>query len=311
MTELDVARHSLLVDPHLHVWGWEIPLYLFLGGMSAGLMILGSVLALREPGRSRTVRRLAFAAPALVSLGMGALFLDLTYKLHVWRFYLAFRWTSPMSWGAWILLLVYPVTLALALAGLDDEDAGAATAALDRVGVGRAARALRAFGQRHLEPLAWTHLGVGAGLGIYTGVLLSTLGARALWGSALLGPLFLVSGFSTGAAFLMTFRVEARERHLLARWDEVAIGVELLLLALLLVGLATGGAEGKRAAQLLVGGRYTGAFFGLVVVAGLVAPLLANVLEARSRLRLGVAAPALVMVGGFALRWIFVAAGQL
>jgi formate-dependent nitrite reductase membrane component NrfD len=109
----------------------------------------------------------------------------------------------------------------------------------------------------------------------------------------------------------MTFRVGARERHLLARWDELAIGVELVVLALLLIGLATGGAEGKRAAELLVGGRYTGAFLGLVVVAGLLAPLLVNVLEARSLLRLGVAAPALVMVGGFALRWIFVAAGQL
>ena len=43
----------------------------------------------------------------------------------------------------------------------------------------------------------------------------------------------------------------------------------------------------------------------------LLVPLLVNVLEARLRLRLGAAAPALVMVGGFALRWIFVAAGQL
>ena len=49
MTEIDVARHSHLIDPQLHIWGWEIPLYLFLGGMAAGLMILTSVLALRHP----------------------------------------------------------------------------------------------------------------------------------------------------------------------------------------------------------------------------------------------------------------------
>lgn len=311
MTEIDVARHSHLIDPQLHVWGWEIPLYLFLGGMAAGLMILTSVLALRDPTRSGTVRRLAFAAPVLVSLGMGALFLDLSAKLHVWRFYLAFRWTSPMSWGAWILLLVYPVTLTLALAGLGDADAERAMAYLDRAGLGALARSVRAFGQRHLARLCWTHLLVGVGLGIYTGILLSTLGARALWGSALLGPLFLVSGFSTGAAFLMTFRVDERERQLLARWDEVAIGVELVVLALLLVGLATGGAEGKQAVHLLVGGRYTAPFWSLVVGAGLLAPILVNLVEARLRLRHSAAAPALVLVGGFALRWIFVAAGQL
>ena len=38
-------------------------------------------------------------------------------------------------------------------------------------------------------------------LGIYTGVLLSALGARPFWNSALLGPLFLVSGLSSAAAF--------------------------------------------------------------------------------------------------------------
>jgi len=25
MIEIDVARHSHLIDPQLHVWGWEIP----------------------------------------------------------------------------------------------------------------------------------------------------------------------------------------------------------------------------------------------------------------------------------------------
>ena len=36
---------------------------------------------------------------------------------------------------------------------------------------------------------------------IYTGILLSSLGARPLWASGILGPLFLVSGLSTAAAF--------------------------------------------------------------------------------------------------------------
>ena len=43
---------------------------------------------------------------------------------------------------------------------------------------------------------------VGIALGIYTGILLGTLGARPLWNSALLGPLFLFSGLSTAAAVL-------------------------------------------------------------------------------------------------------------
>ena len=37
---------------------------------------------------------------------------------------------------------------------------------------------------------------------IYTGILLNTMVARPLWNSAILGPLFLVSGLSAGAAVM-------------------------------------------------------------------------------------------------------------
>ena len=81
-----------------------------------------------------------FAALALISLGMGALWLDLAHRLWAWRFYLFFHATSPMSWGAWILVLIYPVGLLLGLGSLNDEqrawlpreDAGRAEAASSR-----------------------------------------------------------------------------------------------------------------------------------------------------------------------------------
>src|SRR5512138_412452 len=232
MIEIDIARHSRLVDPVLHVWGWEIPAYLFLGGMAAGVMIVTSALWMKREERSPAARWLAFAAPVLVSAGMGALFLDLAFKLHVWRFYLAFRWTSPMSWGAWILVLVYPVSLVAALAGLDDAQAERAFAFCERLRLGGLARAARRFGLERAPRLRWASVLVGVALGVYTGILLSTLGARALWSSALLGPLFLVSGVSTGAALLLLFGVSEEERHLLARWDRIAIGLEVAVLLL-------------------------------------------------------------------------------
>lgn len=311
MNEIDVARHSRLIDPQLHVWGWEIPVYLFLGGMAAGVMILTAALWMKREDRSPAARWLAFAAPVLVSLGMGALFLDLAHKLHVWRFYLAFRWTSPMSWGAWILVLVYPVSIVTALAGLDEAQAGRAVAFAGRFGLGGLARAARGFGLAHAPALRWASVVTGVALGVYTGILLSTLGARALWSSALLGPLFLVSGLSTGAALLMLCRRLAdEERHLLAGWDRIAMALELVVLLLFLAGLATGGAAGKAAADLLLGGPFTAPFWALVVIAGLAVPSLLAALEARLGLAMTRAAPALVLLGGLALRWILVAAGQ-
>jgi protein NrfD len=311
MNEIDVARHSRFIDPQLHVWGWEIPVYLFLGGMAAGVMILTSALWARREDRSPALRWLAFAAPVLVSVGMGALFLDLAHKLHAWRFYLAFRWTSPMSWGAWILVLVYPVSLLAALANLDAAQAERAIAFAGRLGLGKVARSARGFGVARAACLRRASIVTGVALGVYTGVLLSTLGARALWGSALLGPLFLVSGVSTGAALLLLFRVSEEERHLLARWDRVAMALELAVLVLFLAGLATSDAAGKAAADLLLGGAFTAPFWTLVVIAGLAVPSLLAALEARLRLRMTAAAPALVLAGGLALRWILVAAGQV
>ncbi len=290
------------------MWGWEIPTYLFLGGMAAGTMFVSALLHARAGPRSRAARWLPLVAPLLVSAGMLALFLDLGVRHHVWRFYLAFRWTSPMSWGAWILLVVYPAAILFGLATLDDDDADLLARRLPLVG-GRLP-AWRTFALRHARGLRVANLVVGVGLGGYTGVLLSTLGARALWGSALLGPLFLVSGISSGAALAMLLGVSPEERTFLARADVHAMWLEIALILFLLVGLATGGAAAQDGAALVLGGRYTAPFWSLVVIAGLVVPSTLEVLERRLHLRATVVAPALVLAGGFALRWIVVAAGQ-
>lgn len=308
MNELDIARHSHLIDPHLQVWGWEIPTYLFLGGMAAGIMFLSSLLHARGGERSRVARWLPLVAPLLVSLGMVALFLDLGHKAFVWRFYLAFRWTSPMSWGAWILIVVYPVSLLYGLATLAAEDAERLARRVPLLG-GLVSPA-RAFAARHLRGLRIANLVVGVGLGGYTGVLLSTLGARALWGSALLGPLFLVSGISSGAALALLLRVSAEERAFLSRADLHAMWLEIALILFVLAGLSTGGAAAQAGAALLLGGPYTAPFWALVVAVGLVVPSLLELLERRMHLPATAVAPALVLVGGFALRWILVAAGQ-
>jgi formate-dependent nitrite reductase membrane component NrfD len=308
MTELELTRHNAFIDPHLSIWSWEIPVYLFLGGLAAGLMIVTALLAGRGEERSRWARWLPFAAPALLSLGMLALLLDLRFKLHVYRFYLALRPTSPMSWGAWILLAIYPATLLLGLGQLTDDE----TRGLGRVlRLGRLVAWARDLGQRHAARVRAANLVLGLALGVYTGILLSTLGARAAWSSALLGPLFLVSGLSAGAAFAMLFPLSHAEHATLRRWDLGAMAAELALLGLYLVGLAwSGGAAGGRAAALFLGGPFTAPFFALVVALGLAVPLALELSQGWRRLRPTLLAPTLVLAGGLALRWIVVLAGQ-
>lgn len=314
MNEIDINRHNELIDPHLEIWGWEIAVYLYLGGMAAGIMVF-AVLAARRwnlDELSRWVRWLPFAAPALVSLGMFLLFLDLEAKQHVYRFYLALRPTAPMSWGSWILIVMYPSTLLLGLAHLNDDEVGwlSKFKPLRSLRLGGLIRWVRGWALERLEVIRWTNVIIGVILGLYTGLLLGTLEARPLWNSTLLAPLFLVSGLSTGAAFMMLFPLSRSEHHLLRRWDLMAIGAEVTVLVLFLIDRATSGARGNEAAARFFGGDLTAPFWTLVVVGGLAVPVMLELIESRRGLRPTLAAPVLILIGGLALRWIMVFGGQ-
>jgi len=123
MQEYTSTRTNPLIDPTVHVWHGEVPAYLFLGGLVAGIMVLAGVWMLRDPerARSRALSLLPWAAPILLSLGMLFLWLDLENRWNVARFYLTFQPTSPMSWGAWILLAIYPASILLSLRMLPVE----------------------------------------------------------------------------------------------------------------------------------------------------------------------------------------------
>jgi len=304
MLELVTTRHNPMIDPALHVWGWEIPVYLFLGGWVAGSMIISGYLARRgrTPGDGCVCHVLPWLSLVLLSLGMGALFLDLEHKLYVWRMYLTLQPASPMSWGGWILILVYPVLLLGALTSIP-PDLLSRWPALARLAV-----RLREPGAA--RPLGTVSILAGIALGIYTGILLSSLGARPLWASAALGPLFLVSGLSTGAAFAHLIARNAEEQTALLKADNVFLTVELALIGLILVGLLTASAVHANAAALLLGGPYTAVFWVFVVGLGILLPLALQSLMASHRIAHTVVAPLLVIGGGLALRFVIVSAGQ-
>jgi formate-dependent nitrite reductase membrane component NrfD len=309
MQETTTTRVNALIDPGLHIWHYEVPLYLFLGGLVAGLMVIAGLWILRGPDgpRSRALWLLPWAAPVLISAGMLFLWLDLENPFNALRFYFTFEVTSPMSWGSWILLGVYPASILLAWASTPADMQDRWLTRLARVpGLGR----LDAWVSAHVPALAGLNVALGAALGVYTGVLLGTMAARPLWNSAILGPLFLVSGLSTGAAFMMLYPLNRREKELLSRADMGLISVELLLLALWMIGLAAGGAASRAGLHTIMGGPYTAAFWTLVVALGLLTPLIGEWIEHKHAAVPARFTAALVLVGGLALRWIIVYAGQ-
>ena len=79
---LVTARHNAKIDPTLGIWNWEIPIYLFLGGITAGIMFFSALVILlkKEEQAPFAAYKLALWGPIALSLGMGGLFLDLEHK---------------------------------------------------------------------------------------------------------------------------------------------------------------------------------------------------------------------------------------
>jgi len=303
------ARSNPHIDPVMSVWGWQISVYLFLGGLTAGIMFFSALMLLLDKDREApfAVNGLALLGPVVLSAGMTTLFLDLEHKLFVWRFYTTFQPTSPMSYGAWILILVYPVAI---LQVLSTFRTGYAVVA-NMIGDMPFVAPVLDWAERYRRVIAWLAIPIAVALGIYTGILLSAFSARPFWNTGLLGPLFLVSGLSTGAATTALIARHQSERHLFTLIDAGLIVVELIIVALLLVNLTTGAKPQLDAAAQLLGGSYTGLFWGVFVAVGLLVPLLFELFRFPGSLRkLALLAPVLVLVGGYVLRVIAVDLGQ-
>ncbi|MBT3234778.1 MAG: polysulfide reductase NrfD [Bdellovibrionales bacterium] len=311
MKEITITTNKLnhLIDPSLHIWGWEIPVYLFLGGLAAGALLIAALAIVYEQKKKlpSAYSQLAIVAPVGLSIGMVALFLDLEYKLHVFRFYTTFQITSPMSWGSWILMLFYPFSIILTLGTLKEgwPKLYKVVAPLPVV------KQLIPFCQKNLKQFAYYSIPVATSLGIYTGILLSAFVARPFWNSAIIAPIFLVSGISTALALNLFFSKKPEEQNFLTKMDLIAILFEVILIALLIIGMMTGGTQKAEALGLIMGGAYTTHFWIFFMGIGIMLPLILEIMELKGFKVSHYLTATLVLFGGLIFRFIMVNAGQV
>ncbi|MDX9928802.1 MAG: NrfD/PsrC family molybdoenzyme membrane anchor subunit [Bacteroidales bacterium] len=299
------GRSNYLIDPHLHIWHWPIPVYLFLGGLAAGILFFASLYFIlgKEKVYPTIVRKAVFITPVLLLLGLLALFYDLNHKAWFWQLYTTIRIESPMSWGAWTLMVVTPAAFIWSALHIKDlfprfdwpyrwlHD-------LDR------------FFNRHKLILAWVMLIFSVILGIYTGILLSAFNARPLWNTSILGPLFLASGMSAGAAAIILMSKDHAERLLMTKIDLVLLGVELFFIIHMFMGFLASTQVQIDAASLFLGGPYTMVFWIFVVILGIIIPALLDFMELRGFHIPALVPGTLVLFGSLMLRLIIVFAGQ-
>jgi formate-dependent nitrite reductase membrane component NrfD len=294
------------IDPYLNLWHWQIPLYLFLGGLAAGVLFFAALYTIlgKEEEMPTAVKWATFLVPVCLVLGLAALFLDLKHKMYFWQLYTTARFESPMSWGAWVLMIITPLSFVWVASYIKEIVPGWKWKF-------RFLDTAETWVIQNRKGIAWVMIVLAVILGIYTGILLSAFNARPLWNTSILGPLFLVSGMSTGAAVIMWMSKNALERKIMGRIDLLLITIELFFIVHLFMGFLASSQVQLDAASLFLGGQFTVNFWVFVVILGLIFPAILEILELRG-FHIPVAIPAsLVLFGGLVFRFIMVEAGQI
>jgi len=299
-------------------WPLLIDLYFFLGGLAGGALAIATVAHLFGE-KNRAVVRIGYYLALLcvipgpifliMDLGVPSRFLNMLMvskpesaigmaainlgPIHLKPF-------SPMSMGAWALLGVSLFAFLAALSVfLEDIKRG---------------RDLSTF-----RTTVGTIGGVfGFFLAAYPGVLLGATARPLFQNASFLGALFLVVGATSGAAaiaLILSFR--GREASgMLGRLRRIIVPTLLLQLVILVLFLArvgmSGGEGATKSLALLLSGPYSLTFWIGAVVVGLIAPL-ALELTARQRISPGLVAISaiLILVGGFVVKYVIIAAGQV
>ena len=290
-------------------WGWQIAVYLFLGGLAAGTLFVMGLVNVRHKGAFvKATAVAAWCAVACLGVGLLMLLADVSEPLRA-----LLLWQSFSHFGSWMTIGAWLLFFGVIVAGMW---ALAATVAAVKAKKGAEAPKAGAL-VRGLAPVA---IVFGVCIAAYTGILLSVLKAHPLWNTALLPVLFTVSAIDTGIALSAIILVtcakgeeKAEEVHAkLEKWTLILVIAEVVVLAGLLAVVGSGSTTGAASVNILVGGPLAIGFWAFVVL-GLLAPGAIAFLGARkkdgAKPALGLGGNVLCLAGGCALRFLILMAG--
>ncbi|MBI4320119.1 MAG: polysulfide reductase NrfD [Chloroflexi bacterium] len=284
------------------IWRWKIAAYLFLAGMGAGAFIVGVVGDITGHVLPAKIA-MTFAIP-VVAVSTFFLIWDLGRPEKFFTAWLH-PGTSWISRGFFILsalILVGAIEIALWVWPLNVLDANAgARAVLQVIGLVFAIATC-----------------------IYTGILIGIVISRPFWNSPLLPVLFLISAISTGIGGLFFITPiwlaiagisDARPivpfMTLLEQVDMVLIVLEAVAVYVYMAIVLD---RAPHAVYLLTRGQLSAHFWGGFVLVGLLVPFAIeyftfSMADANGKMLSSFIAGVLVLIGGYLLRQLILAAG--
>lgn len=290
------------------VWGTIIAAYLFLAGLSAGAFLTSSYASRKYPNAVavRVVGRLI--SPVLMGVGLLLLIFDAEAGLKdPLRFiYLFTNFHSIMTIGTYFISFFMIAAAYTALMEILKKDTN-----------------------KYIE---YVGMVFAVGTAIYTGFLIGVVGTVPLWNSSLLPILFVVSAFSTGIAATMLVSVFFDKKGVSQLLSVKKIHLSLMVVEVFLIFtmfFITASSNRTAAASVakLVTGEYSLTFWLGLVTVGLLIPILIESLELLNNKKLThspaglevaatgshgivgmVTAESFVLIGGFILRFLLLAA---
>jgi formate-dependent nitrite reductase membrane component NrfD len=302
------------------IWTWWIAIYLYFGGLGAATLAVTFLTDMYLKPHRHLVIWGAGAGVVLLALGSLMLFghlLDKWAVIHVLNPLILF--IKPDAWIAWgtqfiIWMMVWGVLYALPYVRETrfPRKLPLIKGLIDRRFVVRIAGLV----QRYHRSVGWLAVVNGVGVAVYTGLLLQSFPAVALWHNPAVPLLFTVSAFSTAMAFLLLLmytllhdQADEHVRVLYERIDLVLIAAELVILFSLFQYLKNGSESAVRSLELLWNdyGWLIG-FIGFGLIMPFFLELKGAIKGWSTRLPI-IAASVMVLSGGYLLRHYFMYAG--
>jgi len=287
---------SLLQSSH---WPFLIDVYFFLGGLAGGAFVIATVAGLVGSRLYRDVVRAGYyvALLALIPCPL-ILIVDLGVPGRFLNMMKTFNPQSPMSMGSWALA-VFGLCVGLAALFTLIEDLQRKNLSNQKLIVGVIGGVFGFF------------------VAAYPGVLLGAT-ARPLWTNGhALGALFLAVGASTAAAAIaliltLAGRAAGEGATAIPRMTVLALLIQALSIVVFIVAVqGAGSAASDRALALLLSGPFKMTFWVGAIIVGTVVPLLLGLADLkRPSLALSAVTALLVLVGGFLVKYVVMAAGQ-
>ncbi len=279
-------------------FGTLIAVYFYLTGLSAGSFVLSTLAYVFGMEKYKPIGKIGvILAAVFLIMAPLALLVHVGQPFKAWHLFAYLNPTSPITFGSFLLTL-YPIN-ALIYGWFMFKGNQKMTKLFGTIGI----------------PLAVFVHG-------YTGFILALGKARALWNTALMPFLFLVSAMVSGIALMVIIsivkdRFFSREKRInrdlvfgLGNLLATMILIDLFLVLSDVLVLLVSHAEAQEVAHLLLRGKFSVYFIGVENVLGKIVPALLLLIPRLRNLGTVTIASVLVVIGIFFMRYVVVLGGE-